>query len=60
VLAARMVEIFVAQKVAREALIALQTFERAARAERATAQLAGRIARYLERARHDPRLCFAA
>jgi transcriptional regulator with XRE-family HTH domain len=59
-LAARMVEIFVAQRVAREALMALQTFERAARAERATAQLAGRVAHYLERARHDPRLRFAA
>ncbi len=57
-LAARMVKIFVVQKVAREALMALQTFERAARAERATAQLVGSLARYLQQARQDPRLRF--
>ncbi len=59
-LAGRMVEIFVAQKVAREALMALQTFERAARAERATAQLVGRLTRYLEQSRHDRRLRFTS
>ena len=49
-----MVEIFVAQQVARETLMALQIFERA------TAQLVSRLTRYLEQSRHDPRLRFAA
>jgi len=59
-LAARMIAIFAAQKVGREAHMALETFERAARAERATAELVRRLARYLEQSRHDPRLRFRA
>lgn len=57
-LAEEMIAIFITQKVGREALMALQVFDRAVRTERATADLARRLAEYLEQARRDPRLPF--
>ncbi|HVT14734.1 MAG TPA: helix-turn-helix transcriptional regulator [Thermoanaerobaculia bacterium] len=57
-LAREMVWIFDAQGVHREAVGALRLFCRAAEAERATPELARRVAAYLERARHDPRVRF--
>ena len=57
-LAARMVWIFGAQRVHREALAALALFCKAAESETATVELVRRVLDYLERARRDPELRF--
>jgi len=57
-LATDMLWIFRAQGVHREALAALRLFCDAAREDRATANLARRVAVYLYRAQHDPALTF--
>ncbi|MEO6191596.1 MAG: hypothetical protein ABIS20_01185 [Thermoanaerobaculia bacterium] len=57
-LAREMVPIFDAQDVHREALAALAVFHRAALHEHATAELVGKVARYLETARGNPGLKF--
>lgn len=57
-LAREMVAIFRAQGVSREALAALLMFRRAAVQERATAELARKVAEFLGRARHEPGLRF--
>jgi transcriptional regulator with XRE-family HTH domain len=59
-LAEEMRWIFKAQGIHREALAALALFRRAAVAERATAELARRVVRYLYRAQYDPELRFEA
>lgn len=58
ILARRMLWIFRAQGVHREALAALKLFCEAAEREQATVNLARRVADYLERARHNPALRF--
>jgi transcriptional regulator with XRE-family HTH domain len=58
-LAERMLAIFQAEEVHREALAALQVFYDASRRETATAELARRILKYLHRAQHDPKLRFS-
>lgn len=50
--------LFDAKGVHREALAALRLFQEAVEQERATAELARRVLRYLFRARHDPNLRF--
>lgn len=57
-LAEEMVAAFRAQGVEREALAALEAFREAAIRERVTAELARRVARFLARARREPRLRF--
>ncbi|HYU33457.1 MAG TPA: helix-turn-helix transcriptional regulator [Thermoanaerobaculia bacterium] len=57
-LAEEMRWIFSSKKIHREALAALALFRRAAEREQATAELAGRLVRYLYRAQHDPELKF--
>jgi tetratricopeptide (TPR) repeat protein len=57
-LAREMVAIFLAQGVHREATAAARLFARAVAAETATAELARRLARYLQWAQHDPALRF--
>jgi len=57
-LAEEMLWIFRAQGVHREALAALQVFCDAARREAASAELARRVALFLQRAQHDPQLRF--
>ena len=57
-LARQMLWIFRAQGVHREALVALKLFCEAAEREQATADLARRVADYLERARNNPHLRF--
>jgi len=57
-LAEEMAWIFSSKKIHREALAALALFRRAAEREQATAELAGRMVRYLYRAQHDPELRF--
>ena len=59
-LATEMVWIFTAKGIHREAQAALTLFCRAVRQEAATAALARKITRYLERARHDSGLRFEA
>lgn len=59
-LADEMVWIFSNEGIAREALAALRLFCEAARKETATADLARRLARYLDRACYDPELRFEA
>lgn len=58
VLAAKMVWIFGAQRVHREALAALTLFCKAAESETATVELVRHVLDYLERARRDPELRF--
>jgi tetratricopeptide (TPR) repeat protein len=57
-LAGQMVAVFRAQQVHREALAAVILFQEAAEQERATVELAKRLAAYLKRAQHDPALHF--
>jgi tetratricopeptide (TPR) repeat protein len=57
-LAREMVPIFEAQDIHREALAALAVFTQAALDERASAELVGRVVRYLEAARGNPELKF--
>jgi tetratricopeptide (TPR) repeat protein len=57
-LAAEMVKTFREQGVHREALAAVRLFQRAADQERASVELARRLADYLRRARHDEGLRF--
>ena len=57
-LADEMVWSFARQNVHREALAALKMFREAVRKDEATAELAGRLIAYLNRARNDPRLRF--
>jgi predicted DsbA family dithiol-disulfide isomerase len=52
-LAAELVRVFEANGVHREALMALQLFHAAAEQEKATAELARRVLRFLFRAQHD-------
>jgi tetratricopeptide (TPR) repeat protein len=59
-LAREMIPIFEAQDIHREALAALAVFQQAAFHERATAELVGKVARYLEAARKNPGLKFEA
>lgn len=59
-LALEMAPVFRAQGVHREALAALQLFRDAAEQETATLDLARRLVHYLERARYNPGLRFAA
>jgi transcriptional regulator with XRE-family HTH domain len=59
-LAREMAPIFQAQGVHREALVALRLFCDAAEREAATLEMARRLVQYLERARLDPELRFAA
>jgi tetratricopeptide (TPR) repeat protein len=59
-LAEEMYWIFSDQKVPENALAALRVFCAAARREKATAELAQRVVRYLYRAQHDPELEFEA
>jgi tetratricopeptide (TPR) repeat protein len=60
VLAQELGEVFKSEGVHREALAALQLFYNAAERERATADLARRVLRYLFRARYDQGLRFTA
>jgi tetratricopeptide (TPR) repeat protein len=53
-----MAPVFRAEGVHVEAQKALDLFRRAVEREAATAELAGRVARYLRRAQHDPELVF--
>lgn len=55
-LAPQLAEVFKSRKIHREALAALRTFQEAVEQETATAELAGRVLRFLFRARHDPGL----
>ena len=57
-LSGQMVSVFRAQQVHREALAAVILFQEAAEQERATVELARRLAAYLRRAQHDPALRF--
>jgi tetratricopeptide (TPR) repeat protein len=57
-LAEEMLWIFRAQGIEREALSALKLFCDAAKKERATAEQARRLVRFLSRAQHDPELRF--
>ncbi len=57
-LSGQMVAVFRAQQVHREALAAVILFQEAAEQERATIELAKRLAAYLRRAQHDPTLRF--
>ena len=59
-LAREMAPIFQAQGVHREALAALRLFRQAAEREAVTLEMARRLVDYLERARHDPEMRFAA
>jgi hypothetical protein len=59
-LAQEMVWIFGSQGIHREALGALQIFFEAVRNEMATAEMAQRVAQYLQQAQHDPELRFEA
>jgi tetratricopeptide (TPR) repeat protein len=58
--AREMAPIFKAQGVHKEALEALRLFREAAEQETVTLELTNRLVDYLERARHDPGLRFAA
>jgi tetratricopeptide (TPR) repeat protein len=58
-MAAGLVTVFESHGIHREALAALRLFQEAAQREEATADLAGRILRYLFRARYDERLVFS-
>ncbi|HEY2739402.1 MAG TPA: helix-turn-helix transcriptional regulator [Thermoanaerobaculia bacterium] len=53
-----MTPVFHAEGVHAEAQKALDLFRRAVEREGATPELAGRLARYLRRAQHEPDLCF--
>jgi tetratricopeptide (TPR) repeat protein len=55
-----MAPVFRAKGVHTQAQKALALFRRAVEMETATPELAGRVARYLRRAQHDPDLCFEA
>lgn len=57
-LAPDLAKVFKAQGIHREALAALRVFRRAVEKDEATAALAGRVLRYLFRARHDEGLKF--
>lgn len=57
-LAGQIVAVFQAQGVHREALAAVIVFQKAAEQERATAELARKLADFLRRAQHDPGLRF--
>ncbi len=57
-LARQMAPIFKSQGVHREALAALRLFQEAAEQNAATVELARRLVRYLQRARHEPELRF--
>ena len=57
-LARELAVLFNSKRVHREALAALRLFQEAVEQERATADLARRVLRYLFRARHDPDLRF--
>jgi tetratricopeptide (TPR) repeat protein len=57
-LAREALEIFERQQVPRETLAALTVFHQATEQERATAELARRLLRYLDRARSEPELRF--
>ena len=57
-LSRQMVAVFRAQQVHREALAAVILFQEAAEQERATVELARRLAAYLRRAQHNPGLHF--
>lgn len=57
-LAPQLAEVFKSRKIHREALAALRTFQEAVEQETATAELAGRILRFLFRARYDQGLKF--
>jgi transcriptional regulator with XRE-family HTH domain len=59
-LAEEMLRIFRKQEIEREALAALRLFCDAAQQETATVDLARRLVRFLTRAQHDPKLCFAS
>lgn len=59
-LARHMAEVFRDQEVHAEAKNALAFFRRAAEQDSVTPELAGRVARYLYRARHQPELRFEA
>lgn len=59
-LAAEMLPVFQSRDVHREALAALAVFQQAAAREAAGAELVGRVAAFLDRARHDPGLRFDA
>jgi tetratricopeptide (TPR) repeat protein len=54
----QMAPVFKSKKVHVQAQKALALFRRAVEMETATPELAGRVARYLRRAQHDPDLCF--
>jgi tetratricopeptide (TPR) repeat protein len=58
-LAREMVPIFESLGIDREALAAVRLFSQAGQQAAATAELARRLLRFLERARHDPALRFA-
>jgi tetratricopeptide (TPR) repeat protein len=58
ILAQEMVSIFQSRDIEREALAALLVFTKAAELETTTAGMVADIARYLERARGNPALCF--
>jgi hypothetical protein len=57
-LAGEMLPLFQAADVHREALATLAVFQQAAARDAATLDLIPEIAAFLERARHDPGLCF--
>jgi tetratricopeptide (TPR) repeat protein len=57
-LAGQLVAVFQEQGVHREALAAVQLFQKAADRERATLELVGRLADFLRRARHDAEVRF--
>lgn len=59
-LAGEMLPVFRSRDVHREALAALAVFQQAAAREAAGAELVGRVAAFLDRARHDPGLRFDA
>ncbi|HSK81376.1 MAG TPA: hypothetical protein VLQ45_33290 [Thermoanaerobaculia bacterium] len=59
-LAGEMLPVFQSRDVHREALAALAVFQQAVAREAAGAELVGRVAAFLDRARHDPGLRFDA
>jgi tetratricopeptide (TPR) repeat protein len=59
-LASEMLEIFQAQKVHREAIVAILLFREAAEEERVTAELLQKLREYLTRAKAQPELIFEA
>lgn len=59
-LACELTCLFESKGVHREALAALRLFQEAAMREKATAEMARRVLRYLFRAQHDPELRFTA